>query len=107
MKTTLILSLCVLFITEEKPSNANTQTQCAIVFSAERCDQGNWRTYSPRTWLDFSEDGRTVTLRTNQRIPQMSVPSVEFRQTANISEHLNTTSTRLPAHQTLLVDIPF
>ncbi len=84
-----------------------TQTSCTIVFPAERCAEGNWRTYPPRTYLVFSEDGRRVTLRTNQRIPERSDPSVAFRHPANISEPLNATSTPLPTYPSLLVEIPF
>ena len=97
MKTILIhCFLCVLIITGNTTANERTQKHCALLFSAERCHHGNWRTYQTRTWLEFSEDGRTVRFRTQGRMPQDE----------NISQRHATAEQRLPRPRTLQLVIP-
>ena len=107
MKTILILSfLCLLIITENTAAN-NSQMPRETVFEAiANCDQENWRTYRSRTWLEFSEDGRTVTFRTNARIPQLGNPFAKIPQLGNIFQRLNIALQTFSRQLTLMARIP-
>ena len=73
MKITLPLSLCVLLITQNTTSNGALQLPESTVFAAiDDCQRENWRTYQTRTWLEFSEDGKTVTFRIGGQLPELS-----------------------------------
>lgn len=79
MKTILIFSfLCFLIIIENTAAYESQMLGKTIFEAITDCDRENWRTYHHRTWLEFSEDGRTVTLRTNARIPQLESSSQRF-----------------------------
>ncbi len=96
MKTILILSfLCLLIITENTAAY-DSQIQGKTVFEAiADYDQENWRTYHSQTWLEFSEDSRTVTFRANGQIPQLG----------NIFQRLNIALQTFSRHFALMVRI--
>lgn len=90
MKMILILSFLCLFIITENTAANDLQMSGKTVFEAiADSDRENWRTYHRRTWLEFSEDGRTVTFRTNARIPPLGSPLTMIPLLENISQYLN------------------
>ena len=107
MKTILILSfLCLLIIAQNAAANDSQMPRKTVFEAIVNCVRENWRTYHPRTWLEFSEDGRTVTFRTNARIPQLGNPFAKIPQLGNIFQRLNIALQTFSRQLTLRARIP-
>ena len=108
MKTILILSfLCLFIITENTAANALQMSGKTVFKAIADSDRENWRTHHPRTWLEFSEDGRTLTFRTNARIPLLGNPFTMVPLLENISQHLNIAFQTFSRQFTRMVRFPY